>query len=112
MSDQNLENVNVVELIYKLLTEQGKNEGILETKLDQVLKNQDIMTERINKRESEYEQLRRDHNNDKEELKDANSKISERISKIETTIDILKFLIGAGLAIGGAALVEGIIDKM
>ena len=70
-----------------------------EEKLDTVIKNQDIINQRIAKRETENEALRASQDTDR-----------QRITKLETTVDILKFLIGAALAIGGGALVQGIFD--
>lgn len=50
--------------LYNLITDAAR----AEQKLDQILENQKVMTERINKRESETEQLRIEHHDLKNEV--------------------------------------------
>ena len=59
------------------------------------------MNERINKRESETEDVVKEHNDLKLEF-----------TRLKTTIDIIKIMIGGALTVAGLALAEGILDKL
>lgn len=56
--------LNPENFLYNLITDAAR----AETKLDQILENQKVMTERINKRELETEQLRMEHHDLKNEV--------------------------------------------
>lgn len=56
--------LNPESFLYNLITDAARAEA----KLDQILENQKIMTERINKRELETEQLRIEHHELKNEV--------------------------------------------
>lgn len=73
--------------------------AVINTKLEGIASQLATLNDRINKRETEIETLRVDHFN-----------AVNRISKIETAVDILKMLVGGALTIGVLALVEGFFD--
>ena len=73
--------------------------AVINTKLEGIASQLDTLNDRINKRETEIETLRLDHFN-----------VVNRISKIETAVDILKMMVGGALTVGILALVEGFFD--
>lgn len=73
--------------------------AVIDTKLEGISSQLATLNDRINKREAEIETLRIDHFN-----------VVNRISKIETAVDILKMLVGGALTVGVLALVEGFFD--
>ena len=73
--------------------------AVIDTKLEGISSQLATLNDRINKREAEIETLRIDHFN-----------VVNRMSKIETAVDILKMLVGGALTVGVLALVEGFFD--
>ena len=73
--------------------------AVINTKVEGISSQLSTLNDRINKREAEIDTLRVDHFN-----------VVNRIAKIETTVDILKMLVGGALTVGVLALVEGFFD--
>ena len=85
----------------ELLLQISKDHAVTGEKLDQIKKDLEILNERITRRENEIEAVSAQ-----------NVRTNDRVTKLETTVDIFKFLIGGALSVAGLALVEAIFDFM
>ena len=85
----------------ELLMQITKDHAVTGEKLDQIKKDLEVINDRMAKRESEIEAVAA-----------VNVRTNDRVTKLETTVDIFKFLIGGCLSVAGLALVEAIFDFM
>ena len=85
----------------ELLLQISKDHAVTGEKLDRISKDIGVLNERITHRENEIEAVSAAH-----------VRTNDRVTKLETTIDIFKFLMGGCLSVAGLALVEAIFDFM
>ena len=85
----------------ELLIQITKDHAVTGEKLDRISKDLTVLNERITRRENEIDAVAAQ-----------NVRTNDRVTKLETTVDIFKFLIGGCLSVAGLALVEAIFDFM
>ena len=83
----------------ELLIQITKDHAVTGEKLDRIANDIQVLNERMTRRETEIEAVSMQ-----------NIQTNDRVTKLETTVDIFKFLIGGALSVAGLALIEAIFD--
>lgn len=85
----------------ELLIQITKDHAVTGEKLDRIAEDIKVLNTRMTRREHEIEVVAT-----------KNADTNDRVTKLETTVDIFKFLIGGALSLAGVALIEAIFDFM